>query len=84
MNNGPKKGGAPATVKLLKSVPSIRAFYALHKNAKTGPEDNAEPALTANADPAGGRFVHVAVRPDGASYTVQIGEDGPKREFMTK
>lgn len=84
MNNGPRKGGAPATVKLMKSVPSIKAFYALHKNAKTGPDDNADPDLTANADPAGGKFVHVSVAPDGKSYTVQIGEDGPKREFATK
>jgi hypothetical protein len=84
MNNGPKKGGAPATVKLLKSVPSIKAFYALHKNAKTGPDDNAAPAMIANADPAGGRFVHVSVMPDGNGYTVQIGEDGPKQQFRTK
>ncbi len=84
MNNGPKKGGAPATVKLMKSVPSIKAFYALHKNVKTGADENADPALIANADLAGGRFVHVSVAPDGASYTVQIGEDGPKREFRTK
>ena len=75
MNNGPRKGGAPATVKLLKSVPSIQAVYALHKNVKTGPEDNTDPTLTANADPKGGQFVHVAVAADGKSYTVQIGAD---------
>ncbi len=84
MNNGPKKGGAAATVKLMKSVPSIQAFYALHKNAKTGPDENADPAMTANTEPAGGRFVHVSVAPDGATYSVQIGEDGLKREFRTK
>ena len=38
MNNGPRKGGAPATVKLLKSIPSIQAAYQLHKNAATGDE----------------------------------------------
>jgi hypothetical protein len=84
MNNGPKKGGAAKTVALMKSVPSIQAFYALHKNAKTGPDENADPALIANGDPAGGRFVHVSVEPNGKSYTVQMGEDGPKREFPTK
>lgn len=84
MGNGPKKGGDAAAVQLLKATPSIKALYALHKNAKTGPEHNADPVLTANADPAGGRFLHVSVRPDGTSYNVQIGEDGPKREFLTK
>jgi hypothetical protein len=84
MNNGPRKGGAAGTVKLLKSIPSIQAFYALHKNAATGPDDNADPALTANSDPAGGQFIHVAVSPDGKAYSVQIGEGGAKRDFATK
>jgi competence protein ComEC len=84
MNNGPTKGGAPGTVKLLKSIPSIKAAYQLHKNAKTGPDDNTDPSLIANADPKGGQFVHVSVAPGGKTYTVQIGEDGAKREFATK
>ena len=36
MNNGSRKGGSPKTVKLLKSIGSIQAFYALHKNLATG------------------------------------------------
>ncbi len=84
MNNGPRKGGAAATVKLLKSVPSIQAAYQLHKNAATGPEDNTDPALIANGDAAGGQFIHVSVTPGGKTYTVQIGEGGAKREFATK
>ncbi len=83
MNNGSKKGGSPATVKMLRSIPSIKAAYQLHKNAKTGPEDNTDPALIANADPKGGQFIHVSVTPDGKSYTVQIGEDGEKKSFAS-
>ena len=44
MNNGPRKGGAPATVKLLRSIPSIKAAYQLHRNAQTSAEDNTDPA----------------------------------------
>jgi competence protein ComEC len=84
MNNGPKKGGSAATVKLLKSVPSIEAAYQLHKNSATGPEDNTDPRLIANATPVGGQFIHVSVAPDGKTYTVQIGTDGPKRAFKTR
>jgi competence protein ComEC len=84
MNNGPRKGGAPATVKLLKSILSIQAAYQLHRNVQTGPDDNTDPALIANADPAGGKFIHVSVTPDGSKFTVQIGEDGPRREFSSK
>jgi competence protein ComEC len=84
MNNGPKKGGDAVTVKRLKSIPSIQAAYQLHKNAKTGPEENTDPALIANSSPEGGQFIHVSVAPDGKNYTVQIGTDGAKRSFTTK
>jgi beta-lactamase superfamily II metal-dependent hydrolase len=84
MNNGPRKGGAAATVRLLKSVDSIKALYALHKNVATGPDDNADPKLTANSDPKGGQFIEVNVSPDGSKYTVKIGEDGEPREFATR
>ena len=84
MNNGPRKGGAPATVKLLRSIPSIEAAYQLHRNAATGPKDNTDPALIANKDQAGGTIVRVLVEPDGARFAVQIGEDGAKRSFASK
>jgi beta-lactamase superfamily II metal-dependent hydrolase len=84
MDNGPRKGGAAATVKLLKSLPSLKAAYQLHKNAATGPEDNTDPSLIANADPKGGQFVRVLVEPDGSRFTVQIGEDGPKQTFESR
>jgi hypothetical protein len=81
MNNGPRKGGAPATIKLLKSVPSIRAAYQLHKNAATGDGENTEGDLIANRDPAGGEFIRVRVAPDGSKFTVQIGDLGRERSF---
>jgi hypothetical protein len=83
MNNGPRKGGDRATVKLLKEIPSLQAAYQLHKNAATGVDENTEAALIANPDPAGGRFIHVAVTPDGSSFSAQIG-DGPARSFATR
>jgi competence protein ComEC len=84
MNNGPRKGGSPATVKLLKSVPSIQAAYQLHKNAATGDLENTEPALIANEEPSGGEFVRVRVVPDGSKFTVQIGEHGRERSFESR
>ena len=77
MNNGPRKGGDAATVKLLKSIPSIQAAYQLHKNAATSADENTEADLIANTDPGGGQFIHVAVAPDGSQFRVQIGQDGP-------
>ncbi|WP_406693362.1 MBL fold metallo-hydrolase [Singulisphaera sp. Ch08] len=84
MNNGPRKGGSPGTIHRLKEVPSIRDVFALHKNEATGPEDNADPKLTANRDPGGGEFIHVHVAPDGSKFTVRIGKDGPTRTYDSK
>ena len=84
MNNGPRKGGSPATVKRLKSIPSIQAAYQLHRNAATTPEENTDPALIANTNPAGGQFIHVSVTHDGSKFNVQIGPDGPQREFASR
>ncbi len=84
MNNGPKKGGDPKTVRLLKSIPSIQAAYQLHKNAATPAESNTDPALIANSDPAGGQFIRVTIAADGARFTVRIGANGQAREFVSK
>jgi competence protein ComEC len=84
MNNGPKKGGAPATVKRLKSIASIRAAYQLHKNAATSAGENTDAALIANQDAAGGELIRVRVTPDGSKFTVQLGERGPERTFESR
>jgi beta-lactamase superfamily II metal-dependent hydrolase len=84
MNNGPRKGGAAATVKLLQSIPSIQAAYQLHKNAATPAADNADPKMIANTSTAGGEFIHVSVEPDGSSFSVQVGADGAKQVFPSR
>ena len=84
MNNGPRKGGAPGTVKLLRSILSIQAAYQLHKNSATSAEENTDPSLIANPAPAGGEFIKVTVEPDGSSFAVQVGSKGAKKVFPTR
>jgi competence protein ComEC len=84
MNNGTRKGGAPATVNLLRSIPSIQVAYQLHRNAVTSDNDNTDPALIANKGTTEGEFIRVRVTPDGSSFTVQLGEHGPERTFESK
>jgi competence protein ComEC len=84
MNNGPRKGGAAATVKRLRAVPSVQAAYQLHRNAATSDEDNTDPTLIANKDGSDGEFIHVRIVPDGSKFSVQIGEHGPERNFESK
>ncbi len=67
-----------------KHFPSIQAAYQLHKNAQTGADDNTDPSLIANADPAGGRYIRVAVPADGKTFRVRIGSDGAERTFESQ
>jgi competence protein ComEC len=84
MNNGPRKGGAPGTVKLLKSIPSIQAAYQLHKNAATKADENTAAELIANKEAAGGELIRIRVTADGAKFTVQLGEGGPEKSFESR
>jgi len=84
MNNGPKKGGDAATVQRLKSIPSIKAAYQVHKNAATGTADNTDSSLIANSDLAGGQFIRVHVTPDGRQFRVGFGEEGATRTFDSR
>ncbi len=85
MNNGPKKGGSPATVKALKALPSLQAFYQLHRNVATGPDDNTSPDLIANLEetPDAGHMVSVHVKADG-SFEVVNHRTGQKRAFTSE
>ena len=84
MNNGPRKGGDPKTVQLLRSIPSIQAAYQLHKNAATSAADNTDPELIVNTEVTGGQFLRVSVTPDGARFIVRVGAEGQPRAFESK
>ncbi len=85
MNNGPRKGGAPATVRRLGRLPSLQAAYQLHKNRSPEPGDNTNPTQIANLDGTEGNFIRVTVEPDGGRYTVQVGPGGGRnRLFLSK
>ena len=84
MNNGPRKGGRlPPSSGCEGSLPSRRptSFIATPKPV---PRTYTDPGLIANSDPAGGQFIHVSVTPDGSKFHVQIGPDGPQREFASR
>lgn len=83
MNNGPKKGGSPATVRRLRQVASIQAAYQLHSNTSTEPDANTDASLIANPPGTDGQFIHVSIPADGQTFAVQIGAHGAKRDFRS-
>src|SRR5439155_25702493 len=73
-NNGPRKGGLPSVVATLRRSPDIQAIYQMHRNVQVGPQENTDPEFIANHDEkCEGEPIHLAVAPDGKSYTVTVG-----------
>jgi beta-lactamase superfamily II metal-dependent hydrolase len=85
MCNGPKKGGHPETVALLKDISSIEANYQLHRNIETSTGQNTDRAYVANWDEnCKGEYIKASVASDGESYTVTLGAHGSPRTFQTR
>lgn len=85
MNNGATKGGSAATVHAIKALPSVQAFYQLHRNVATASADNTSPELIANLEesPDAGHMISIHVQSDGA-YAVVNHRTGEKRAFTSK
>ncbi len=70
MNNGPRKGGHPDSVKNVRGVSSLQDLWAVHRNITSTPEQNAAEELTANPD-----------QQDDAAHMIRVSVDAKKREF---
>jgi beta-lactamase superfamily II metal-dependent hydrolase len=82
INNGARKGGKPEVYQRLKAVASIRDVYQVHRNAETGPNDNAPAAFVANDDvECQGRSVRLTVDPMAKTYTVEVPSKGTRRTY---
>lgn len=86
MNNGPKKGGHPDTVRWLQALPSLKALYQLHRNVESGAEQNAPPAFIANLDeqPDMAYMITVAVDETKRTFTVTNGRTKESRSYPLK
>lgn len=85
--NGPKKGAHADTLATLRSVPSLMAWYQLHRNVQLDEFSQTPPKYIANPEDAGackGVWIKASVEPDGAGYSVQIGQEGEARRYATR
>jgi beta-lactamase superfamily II metal-dependent hydrolase len=85
MNNGPRKGAELPVIAALRSSPGIDAIFQVHRNVRTGDDDNAPADHIANLDEAcQGDYVWVKVAADARSYTVAAGAQGTPFTFPTR
>jgi beta-lactamase superfamily II metal-dependent hydrolase len=83
VNNGPRKGGEPGSLRTLKETKSIQAVYQVHRNVRIS-DLNTAPELTANlAEACEGNPIRLSVDPAGKSYTVSVPATKHERTFAT-
>ena len=72
MNNGPRKGGHPDTVKWLQELPSLKALYQVHRNIATEAAQNTPEKFIANieAQPDAAHMITVSVDARSRTFTV--------------
>ena len=83
MNNGPRKGGSPATYELLTSVPSLQDLWQVHRSVEGGDSHNPDERLIANlgeTDGCEGHWLRADVQPDG-SFTVTNSRNGFSKSY---
>ncbi|NBO64591.1 MAG: MBL fold metallo-hydrolase [Acidobacteria bacterium] len=70
MNNGPRKGGHPDTVRNIQGLPLFADLYQLHRNVSSTPEQNTAEEFIANLDEKNDR-----------GYMIRVQVDPVQREF---
>lgn len=70
MNNGPRKGGHPDTVKWLSEIPTIKDLWAVHSNVTSTAAQNAAADLIANPGDQ-----------NDAAHMIRVSVDAPKKAF---
>lgn len=83
VNNAPRKGAEPETMKTLMRVEGIETIWQVHRNLRTGPELNTQPRFIANPEGEAGQFIKASVRADGI-FSVQIGGEGAPTRYASK
>ena len=86
MNNGTVKGCEPEVFATLKSTPTIKAIFQLHKNLRPdGDVNNTEAQYIANTERrCEGNPIHMAVSADAKQYVVSIPATGFEQTYQTK
>lgn len=79
MNNGPRKGTSAETMAALRSVPSIKAMYQVHRNVRDDKENNTTDEFIANLEEKC-QANHIKLAVDDSAKTYVISIAGPQRD----
>jgi competence protein ComEC len=86
MNNGPRKGGHPDSVKHVRGVSSLQDLWAVHRNVTSTAEQNAAEELTANLtqENDAAHLIRVSVDAKKRTFTVTNDRNGKSKSYSLK
>ena len=85
MSNGTEKGCGAETFATLKTIPSIKAMYQIHRNLRADSENNTASDHIANLDAnCDANYIQLSVDPSAKNYTISIPAKGHQSTFATK
>ena len=86
MNNGPRKGGHPDTVKTLRESPKLKDLWQVHRNVTSGDEHNAPEEFIANLDEQNdaAHMIRVSVDASKRTFTVTNDRNGKSKSYEIK
>jgi len=86
MNNGPRKGGHPDTVRALLGLSSLKDLYQVHLNVTSKSDENAPADFIANLveQPDAAHLITVSVDAAARSFSVTNGRTGTKKSYPFK
>jgi len=84
MNNGPRKGAMTEVCATLRSTPSIKASYQVHRNVQNATNNPPEEFIANIPDRCEGHYIKMSVEPSGKSYTFTIPANGHRATYQTR
>ena len=84
MNNGPRKGAMAEVCATLRSTPSIKTWYQLHRNVQSATNNPPEEFIANLPDKCEGHYIKMSVDPSGKSYTVNIPGNSHRATYQTR
>jgi len=85
MSNGTSKGCNAETFATLKSTPSIKAMYQIHKNLRADKENNTgDECIATLEEKCSANYIKLSLAADTKTYTVSIPATAYQRTFQTK
>ncbi|MBM3846575.1 MAG: MBL fold metallo-hydrolase [Verrucomicrobia bacterium] len=85
MNNGPRKGTAGPVFEALRSTPSLKNIFQVHKNVRNDSTNNTPDEFIANLEEkCAVHPIRLSVSADGERYTVSIPASGRSWEFRSR